>query len=45
MEDTRTGFGIALGIAGALTLTRLLSSMLFGLTALDPSTYFGVAAL
>jgi predicted permease len=39
-----TGLGIALGIAGALTLTRLLSSMLFGLTALDPSTYVGVAA-
>jgi putative ABC transport system permease protein len=39
-----TGLGIALGIAGALTLTRLLSSMLFGLTALDPFTYVGVAA-
>jgi putative ABC transport system permease protein len=38
------GLGIALGIAGALTLTRLLSSMLFGLSALDPSTYLGVAA-
>ena len=39
-----TGFGIALGTAGALALTRVFSSMLFGLTALDPSTYVGVAA-
>jgi putative ABC transport system permease protein len=39
-----TGMGIALGIGGALTLTRLLSSMLFGLSALDPSTFVGVAA-
>jgi putative ABC transport system permease protein len=38
-----TAVGIGLGIAGALALTRLLSSMLFGLTALDPSTYVGVA--
>ncbi len=39
-----TGCGIALGTAGALALTRVFSSMLFGLTALDPSTYVGVAA-
>ena len=38
------GLGIALGIAGALTLARLLSSLLFGLTALDPATYLGVVA-
>jgi putative ABC transport system permease protein len=39
-----TGLGIALGITGAVTLGRLLSSMLFGLTPLDPFTYAGVAA-
>jgi putative ABC transport system permease protein len=37
--------GIALGIAGALGLTRLLESFLFGVTATDPATFAGVAAL
>jgi ABC-type antimicrobial peptide transport system permease subunit len=40
-----TGLGVAMGIVGALALTRVLSSMLFGLTALDPSTYVGVAVV
>jgi putative ABC transport system permease protein len=37
--------GIFLGLAGALVLTRLLSSLLFNVSASDPMTYAGVAAL
>ena len=34
--------GIALGVAGALVLTRLMESLLFGVTATDPLTFVGV---
>jgi putative ABC transport system permease protein len=37
--------GIALGLAGALTLTRLLESFLFGITPADPLTYATICAL
>ena len=37
--------GLAIGLAGSLALTRFLSSFLFGVTATDPPTYLGVAAL
>ena len=37
--------GLALGIAGALALTRLISTMLFGVRPEDPLTYTGVALL
>ena len=37
--------GIALGLAGAVGVTRYLSGMLFGLTPLDPATFVAVAAL
>ena len=37
--------GVLLGIAVALLLTRLLSSLLFGVTATDPWTYLAVAVL
>jgi putative ABC transport system permease protein len=37
--------GIALGLAGAFVVSRLLSSELFGITALDPLTYVGVAGV
>lgn len=37
--------GVAIGIAGALAATRLMSSLLFGLTATDPATFIVVAAL
>ncbi|MGB6875792.1 MAG: FtsX-like permease family protein [Candidatus Acidiferrales bacterium] len=37
--------GLVLGVAGALTLTRLLSSMLFGVKPADPLTYTAVALL
>ncbi|HEX8720558.1 MAG TPA: ABC transporter permease [Pyrinomonadaceae bacterium] len=39
------GAGLALGLAGALALTRLMSSLLFGVSAADPLTYAGIALL
>ena len=38
-------FGLALGIAGALALTRFIASMLFGVKPADPLTYAAVALL
>ena len=35
--------GIGIGIVGALIVTRLMASMLFGVTATDPATFAGVA--
>jgi putative ABC transport system permease protein len=37
--------GVALGLASALGLTRLMSSLLYGVRATDPFTFTGVAAL
>lgn len=37
--------GVALGLAGALLLTRLLETMLYGVSTTDPATYASVAAL
>jgi putative ABC transport system permease protein len=37
--------GIALGTTGAYALTRVLQSLLFGVSARDPITFVGVAAL
>jgi putative ABC transport system permease protein len=39
------GTGIALGLAGALALTRLMSGLLYGVSAADPATFAGVALL
>jgi putative ABC transport system permease protein len=44
MMVLRTGMlltliGAALGLVGAVVLTRWMSSMLFGITASDPATY------
>jgi ABC-type antimicrobial peptide transport system permease subunit len=36
--------GVALGAGGAAVLTRLMESLLFGVTALDPATYIAVSA-
>ena len=38
-----TGLGVLLGIGAALGLTRLMSSLLFGVGAMDPPTYALVA--
>ena len=40
-----TAPGIVLGLAGALAASRTLSSLLFEVSALDPWTYVGVAAV
>ncbi|MDQ2762713.1 MAG: ADOP family duplicated permease, partial [Pseudomonadota bacterium] len=37
--------GVAIGMATSLVLTRLLSSLLFGVTATDPITFVGVASI
>ena len=36
---------VAIGIAGALALTRLLSGLLFGVSAFDPATFAAIAIL
>jgi putative ABC transport system permease protein len=35
--------GMAIGTAGALFLTRLLTDFLFGVKPIDPATFIGVA--
>ena len=48
LADTRavvSGGVSGLGLAAAAGLTRLMSSLLFGVTALDPVTYAAVSAL
>ncbi|HET9528336.1 MAG TPA: ABC transporter permease [Pyrinomonadaceae bacterium] len=37
--------GLALGLAGAFALTRVMESLLFGVTAKDPITFVAVAGL
>lgn len=40
-----TGSGVACGLAAAISLTRLLSSLLFEVSPLDPITYSAVSAV
>jgi ABC-type antimicrobial peptide transport system permease subunit len=40
-----TTIGIALGVGGALGLSRLLESLVFGITTTDPTTIATVAML
>jgi len=42
---TLGSIGVAIGIGGALALTRLMQGMLFGVDARDPLTYLGVSGL
>jgi putative ABC transport system permease protein len=40
-----TGIGVAIGLVGATAATQAVAAMLFGISRLDPITYFGVIAL
>jgi putative ABC transport system permease protein len=40
-----TVLGIVLGVAGAVALTKVLSGLLFGVTATDAATYAAVALI
>ena len=37
--------GIVIGLVSAVFLTRLMATLLYGVGATDPATYFGVAIL
>jgi putative ABC transport system permease protein len=37
--------GVAIGLIGSLAMTRMMASLLFGMSATDPMTFAGVASL
>jgi putative ABC transport system permease protein len=40
-----TNIGLAIGLLGSFILTRILASLVFGISALDPLTFLGAAAI
>jgi predicted permease len=40
-----TLIGLGIGVAAALSLTRVMASLLFGVSATDPATYAGIAVV
>ncbi len=40
-----TAIGVALGLAGAVAATRLMQTLLFGVSTTDPATFVGVSAV
>lgn len=42
---TLVGIGLGLGLVGAIAMTRVMTTLLFGVTAKDPATFVAVAAL
>jgi predicted permease len=42
---TLVGIGLAVGVAGALALARVVTRLLFGMNAIDPITFAGVCLL
>jgi putative ABC transport system permease protein len=45
-QGARIGvIGVIIGLAGALSLTRLMRGLLFGVSAFDPETFLAMAAL
>jgi ABC-type antimicrobial peptide transport system permease subunit len=40
-----TGIGLAIGLAGAFGMTRVLANLLFGVTTTDPASFLGIPLL